>query len=70
MSSYTKEDYQQALFSLQTDIQSRKEFDIEFLEEMEEHLKFYQERKDPTRLEMVKDMISHWLEQLRKEVQR
>ena len=68
VSNYSKEDYQQALFSLQTDIQSRKEFDIEFLQEMEEHINFYQERKDPTRLEMVKDMISHWLEQLRKEV--
>ena len=68
VSNYTKEDYQQALFSLQCDVKDRKEFDIEFLEEMEEHIKLYQERKDPTRLEMVKDMIDHWLDQLRKEV--
>lgn len=68
MSNYTKEDYQQALFSLQTDIQSRKEFDIEFLKEMQDHISAFQDRKDPTRLEMVKDMIDHWLDQLREEV--
>ena len=68
MSNYTKEDYQQALYSLKCDITDRKEFDIEFLEEMQDHIKAFQDLKDPTRLEMVKDMIGHWLDQLRKEV--
>lgn len=63
----SKEDYEQALYSLKCDIINRKEFDIDFLKEMQDHINAFQDRKDPTRLEMVKDMIDHWLDQLRKE---
>lgn len=53
---------------MKCDIINRKEFDIWFLEEMQGHIKAFQDRKDPTRLESVKSMIEHWLDQLRKEV--
>ena len=68
MSNYSLEDYKQALYSLKTDIGFRMETDLDFLKEIKEHLCFYQERKDPTRFELAKDMINDWISELERKV--
>lgn len=45
---------------------SYKEFkrDIDFIKEIEGHLESYLNRRDVTRMDMVRDMLSHWKSEL------
>lgn len=62
------EDYKQALYSLKTDIQWKMEEDLEFLKEIKEHLIGFQEKRDPTRFELAKDMVNDWIIQIERKL--
>lgn len=61
-------DYKQVAFKLKTDIEEMKweqaEKDIPFLKEMKQRLEKYRDREDVTELEMVFNMIDHWIDEL------
>lgn len=61
-------DYKQIAFKLQSDIEQLKweqaQKDIPFLKEIKARLTKYRDGKDVTQLEMVFNMLDHWIDEL------
>lgn len=61
-------DYKQIAFKLQSDIEHLKweqaQKDIPFLKEIKERLMKFRDKNDTTELEMVFNMIDHWIDEL------
>ncbi|MFW5848013.1 MAG: hypothetical protein ACOCVF_03775 [bacterium] len=61
-------DYKQIAFKLQSDIEQLKweqaQKDIFFLREIQKRLTKYRDKKDFIELEMVFNMVEHWIDEL------